>query len=96
MFDTGTYANHKNNKTGAEVLHTSEKGGRLFSFLLFYFTNIKKKTKTKHLYYVCLRTIRQSDTLTLGDQISYSGYLYLPIYYANETVQRKTKKKSNH
>jgi len=35
MFDTGTYANHKNNKTGAEV-HTSEKG-RIFFLFSFYF-----------------------------------------------------------
>jgi len=37
MFDTGTYANHKNNKTGAEV-HTSEKGRRFFYFFYFVYT----------------------------------------------------------
>jgi len=34
MFDTGTYANHKNNKTGAEVqcAYTTEKGRIFFLF----------------------------------------------------------------
>jgi hypothetical protein len=80
MFDTGTYANHKNNKTGAEV-HTTEKGS--FSFFSFFFLPYIKN-KTKHLY--CVFVYAQSDTLTWEYRISY-------LEHANKIVQRK--KKSN-
>lgn len=83
MFDTGTYANHKNNKMGAEV-HTTEKG-RDFLFFFFLFT-VYIKNKTEHLY--CMFVYAQSNTLTRGYRVSYLGY-------ANKNRSAKKKKRKN-
>lgn len=68
MFDTGTYANYKNNKTGAEV-HIHPKR---VDFFIFFISCIHKKIKP-NIYIVFVYV--QSDTLTWGYRISYySGY----------------------
>lgn len=101
MFDTGTYANHKNNKTGAEVLHPKRVG------FFFYFLHVHKKKKTKNRTFIlciCLRilqTIRHVDTR--GYRISHK-YIYIYTFtrifirikgkgkgHANKIVQQKKK-----